>query len=241
MPRRLTFVLMLGVLGACTHPLEIVGEGDILSATGENDCLLEQQPCEAVAVTEYVETYTAVPRSGFIFMGWEGCASTTNECSFDVTEEVVIDNWFTTAPSLVAKFAPDCSSAPADTFTSIQQAIFNGKGCASGGCHSGNSPAGNMSLSSGSSFTNTVGRPAASSPLQRVQPGNANNSYLFRKVSAKTNPGSFSISGSPMPLGGNALSDSQLAALAAWINAGAPQTGRSSESNEVEVLLGACT
>ena len=123
----------------------------------------------------------------------------------------------------------------------FQQAIFNGKGCASGGCHSGNRPAGNMNLSSGSSFTNTVGRPAASSPLQRIQPGNANNSYLFRKVSAKTNPGSFSISGSPMPLGGNALSDSQLAALAAWINAGAPQTGRSSESNEVEVLLGACT
>ena len=240
MPERLALILTLALLGACTHPIEIVGEGDILSASGEHDCLMEQQPCEAVAVTAYVETYTAVPRPGSEFVGWEGCTSNTNACSFDVSESVVIDNWFKTAPALIAKFSRDCSDAPADTFTSIQQAIFTGKGCASGGCHSGSRPTGNMNLASGSSFANTVGRQAASSPLQRIKPGDANNSYLFRKVSAKTNPGSFSISGSPMPLTGSALSPSQLAALAAWINAGAPRTGRAPETNEVEILLGAC-
>jgi PAB1-binding protein PBP1 len=174
-------------------------------------------------------------------VGWDGCPDpSANVCSFDVSKDVVVDNWFTTTPPLIAEFATECDDAPPDTFTSIQQVIFNGKGCSSGGCHSGNNPPAGMNLSSGNSFANTVGRPAVSSSLTRIEPGDANNSYLFRKVSAKTNPGSFTISGSPMPLSGSALSTSQLAGLAAWINAGAPQTGRSSESNEVEVLLGAC-
>ncbi len=240
MPARLLLIVMLGALGACTHPLEIVGEGDILSASGERDCLMEDQPCKAVALTEYLETYTAVARQGSTFVGWEGCSSTTNECSFNIPGEVVIDYWFTTTPPLTAKFAPDCSDAPPDTFTSIQEAIFTGRGCSSGGCHSGSRPTGGMNLSAGNSFANTVGKPASSSALKRIEPGDANNSYLYRKVSAKTNPGSFTISGSPMPFNRPALSAAQLAALAAWIDAGAPQTGRSSELNEVEVLLGAC-
>ena len=242
MHRPLAVLALLGLLTACTHPLEIVGQGDLLSATGENDCLLEQQPCEAVAVTEYIETYTAVPRPGFVFAGWEGCESDTNECSFNVPEAVVIDNWFTTAPPLIATFVADsnCSEAPADTFATIQQVIFNGRGCSSGGCHSGNRPTGNMNLSNGNSFAATVGVRAASSPLNRIQAGDANNSYLFRKVSASTNPGSFTISGNPMPFGRNPLSQAQLDALALWIDAGAPQTGRASPGNEVEQLLGAC-
>lgn len=52
--------------------------------------------------------------------------------------------------------------------------------------------------------------------------------------------GSFQISGNPMPLAVTALSADQLAALALWIDAGAPQFGRAGELNEIERLLGLC-
>ena len=51
---------------ACSHPIEIVGEGDVLSATGDRDCLLEEfhagiEKCSKNTVLgEYMETYSAV-------------------------------------------------------------------------------------------------------------------------------------------------------------------------------------
>ncbi|MFT5484327.1 MAG: hypothetical protein ACI9GW_002990, partial [Halieaceae bacterium] len=43
---KILFALTLLILiTACSHPLEISGEGDINSSSGENDCLLEDQPC----------------------------------------------------------------------------------------------------------------------------------------------------------------------------------------------------
>ena len=98
-----------------------------------------------------------------------------------------------------------------------------------------------MNLSTGNAYANIVNVDAQTGGgLKRVLPGDANNSYLYHKVSAKSNPGSFQISGSPMPLVGSALSDNQLKALGVWINAGAPHTGRATELREVEQLLGLC-
>jgi len=232
----------LFALAACTHPLDIVGQGDIRSASGDNDCLLEEAPCEVVAVDAYAETYSAQPRSGYIFAGWDNCPEAQDDnCLIDVPAEVVHDNWGKTAPTLIARFALDCSAAPASSFAAIQTAIFNGKGCSSGGCHSGGRPQAGLNLSSGSSYASIVNVTAQSGGgLKRVLPGSAQDSYLYRKVAARTNPGSFRISGSPMPLVGSPLSVDQLAALALWIDAGAPQTGRVGELNEVEQLLGLC-
>ena len=53
--------------------------------------------------------------------------------------------------------------------------------------------------------------------LDRIEPGDPANSYLFRKVS-----GEGDISGSPMPLGSQPLSSEQIELLRAWILAGAP-------------------
>ncbi len=36
------FIAVLACLAGCSHPLEIAGEGDILSASGERDCSLEE-------------------------------------------------------------------------------------------------------------------------------------------------------------------------------------------------------
>jgi len=242
MKASILFVLLVLVVGGCTHPIDIVGEGDIRSSSGGHDCLLEDLPCKAVAINEYIETYIPQPRSGYRFVGWDNCLSQDGEnCVFNVTAATVQQNWFKTMPALVAKFAPLCESAPVDSFAAIQTVIFNGKGCSGGGCHSGGSPANGMNLSNGKSYLSIFNVTAeAGGGLKRILPGDAASSYLYRKVSAKTSPGSFPISGSPMPKVGTALSNDQLAALALWINAGAPQFGRANELNEIERLLGLC-
>jgi hypothetical protein len=235
-------LILLALIASCTHPLEIVGNGDIMSASGDHDCLLEQQPCEAVAVNKYVETYMPLARNGYRFVGWENCLVQEGEyCVWNVNTKTVHKNWGQTMPPLIAKFAPQCAGAPAASFTAIQNVIFNGKGCSNNGCHGGGQPANGMSLSNGNSYNAIVNVAArAGGGLKRVLPGDASSSFLYRKVAARTSPGSFSIAGSPMPLTGSALSTNQLAALALWIDAGAPESGRADELNEVERLLGLC-
>lgn len=77
---RIDRIVLLGIalvmLNACRHPIEIWGEGDILSATGDRDCLLEDfqaglANCVENDVTgDYEETYTGVPRAGYQFRRW---------------------------------------------------------------------------------------------------------------------------------------------------------------------------
>ena len=234
--------VLLAVLVGCTHPIDITGEGDIRSSSGDNDCLLEELPCEAVALGAYIETYRPEPRSGFQFAGWDNCLTQQEDrCVFNVDAETVLENWGKTMPPLVAKFAPVCEAAPGTSFAAIQTVIFNGKGCSNVGCHGGNAPANGMSLATGRAYDAIVNVTArAGGGLNRVLPGDPRNSFLYRKVAARTNPGSFTVAGSPMPLSGSALTESQLAALALWIDAGAPQFGRADELNEVERLLGLC-
>jgi hypothetical protein len=68
-------------------------------------------------------------------------------------------------------------------------------------------------------YANIVGRPAPEqSQLDLVQPGNPEASYLLKKVR-----GDAGITGSRMPRDGPPfLSSQQIAGLAAWIQAGAP-------------------
>ena len=61
----LSTLIFLAFVTACSHPLEIVGEGDIVSSTGTNDCSLEEQPCDNYVTGDYKVTYMAVPRSGW--------------------------------------------------------------------------------------------------------------------------------------------------------------------------------
>ncbi len=104
---RLTLILLVsGILWACSHPLEIVGDGDIRSSTGSNDCLLEAQPCPNVVVNDYHVTYTADPRSGWQFMGWEGCGEQHPDCTFSIPGNSVNQFWGQTVPPLRAVFTP---------------------------------------------------------------------------------------------------------------------------------------
>ena len=98
---------------ACSHPIDIVGEGDVTSASGSRTCLLENyQAGDDVCSKNYVvgayqETYYAMPRVGWQFDHWGGyCTNAiTNECSFNIPAATVQQYWGQTAPPLQAVFA----------------------------------------------------------------------------------------------------------------------------------------
>jgi len=103
------------------------------------------------------------------------------------------------------------------TFTAVQQQIFTAS-CAFSGCHGGSSPAQGMDLQAGAAFNNIVNVASGeNSSLDRIEPFDPDNSYLYLKVL-----GDPSISGSRMPRGAPALSQSLLDLLRDWIERGAP-------------------
>jgi PKD repeat protein len=103
------------------------------------------------------------------------------------------------------------------TLTAVQQQIFS-QSCAFSGCHGGSSPAEGMDLRSGSAYANIVNvRSSQMSSLDRIEPSDPENSYLYLKVT-----GDSSISGVRMPRGGAALSQDLIDLLRDWIERGAP-------------------
>lgn len=238
-------LLLVTLLAACTHPTDINGSGDIVSASGDRDCLLEDAPCAPVIIGDYLETYTAIPRDGFEFTGWSGCQSADAEaCSFNVSAAVTNQYWFQAGFPFAANFAALCQDAPATTFAAIQRELFIEPNCATSLCHSpsGAADAGNLSLTDALAFDQLVDVDATKVALKRVLPGDAQSSYLYLSLLAKK-PGQRDVipgDALPMPSIGSALTDNQLRALELWINAGAPQTGRASLDNQIEQLLGLC-
>lgn len=119
-------ITFLFLVTACSHPLEISGEGDILSASGERTCLLEefqaaQDNCrENYAVFEYEETYYATPRAGWYFDRWENYCkgAATNECSFLIRVDVVRFAWGAIVAPLRAVFLKN-GSIPSSEFVNV--------------------------------------------------------------------------------------------------------------------------
>jgi hypothetical protein len=115
----LFFCIALAI-SACDHPLEIKGQGDIMSLSGDRNCSLEEFQAGATNCSRntvqgaYVETYTAQPRSGWVFNRWENycTAAATNSCSFTIPADLVQKNYGATMPALVAVFTPEAGSNP---------------------------------------------------------------------------------------------------------------------------------
>ena len=113
---KVLFAALLAALStACSHPLEPVGQGDILSLSNTRNCLLEDYQARLgncddnfIAGSNYTETYTAQPRAGWTFSHWENyCQNVvSNECSFDIPIEFVAQAAGLTVPPLRAIFAP---------------------------------------------------------------------------------------------------------------------------------------
>ncbi len=118
---RLLAIVTLASLAGCSHPLEIAGEGDIVSASGERDCSLEEYNSGAPTCSEnyiigaYDEIYQALPRPGWEFEGWGNCQHAnpqTQYCGFSVPAKTVQDFWGNTVPPLVAYFAKFSAAVP---------------------------------------------------------------------------------------------------------------------------------
>lgn len=115
----------------------------------------------------------------------------------------------------IATFEVEEAPTPATTLTELQVQIFTPT-CATSGCHSGGSPAQGMNLSAGQTFANTVNVPSAQNGnLDRIEPNDADNSYLVQKVEGTA------AGGGRMPLGQPALSNDQIQAIRSWIEEGA--------------------
>ncbi len=120
---------------------------------------------------------------------------------------------------------PTCDT----TWKAIQKTIFQGDGCTSSKCHSGDQPAGGLNLEGDAALDQLLfQKPQASitSPMYLIQPGEQALSFLYLKTEAATEgtalpPGG----GAPMPFGLTPISADHLSALRLWIRAGAPRTG----------------
>ena len=100
---------------ACSHPIEIVGDGDVLSLSGNRDCFLEdylggQDNCtKNYVIGAYDETYFAAPRPGQKFDGWGNYCTdpgADHSCGFNFPANVVQLAWRKTMPALEATFTP---------------------------------------------------------------------------------------------------------------------------------------
>jgi len=114
----------------------------------------------------------------------------------------------------IEAFAP---TAPAPTQVSFDevQAVFT-QNCALSGCHNASSRAAGLSLQA-PAFDNIVAVPAGQMPgFSRIEPGNADDSYIIRKLEG--GPG---ILGSRMPLRRQPLPQSTIDLIRSWIDAGA--------------------
>ncbi len=99
------------------------------------------------------------------------------------------------------------------TFTFIQENVFT-PSCTFSGCHSGATPAAGQNLTAGQAFNNIVGVASIQMPaLNRVEPGDPDNSYLVRKIEG--------TAGTRMPLGRDPLSPELIATIRQWITEGA--------------------
>ena len=97
----LVIATALGLIQACSHPIDIVGDGDVTSASGTRNCTLEDHAAglancsKNYVIGAYNETYSATPRPGWLFHRWVNyCSSATNnQCSFNLTAATVGQFW----------------------------------------------------------------------------------------------------------------------------------------------------
>jgi hypothetical protein len=110
---------------------------------------------------------------------------------------------------------PSVSTTKLSTFGEIQQQVFT-PSCAFSGCHAGSTPAGNLNLSAGNSYSQLVNVQAQFlfTDKMRVSPDSSSQSALILTL-ITSNPGQ------RMPQGGTPLSSAVIDSIRKWIDDGA--------------------
>lgn len=104
---------------------------------------------------------------------------------------------------------------PTATFSRVKSEIL--PTCSAAGCHGRIAPQESLVLTPDVAYAQIVGVASLEVPsLRRVAPGDATNSYLYRKVTG------VGITGDRMPQGGPFLTDAQISLVRDWIRRGAP-------------------
>jgi hypothetical protein len=105
---------------------------------------------------------------------------------------------------------------PTATFTRVQNEIFTPT-CGALGCHDPLGRQQGLILTAGRGYGDVVNVPSTEvSSLKLVAPSDADNSYLYRKITGA------GITGDRMPQGGPYLTDAQIKLVRDWIRRGAP-------------------
>jgi hypothetical protein len=108
-----SLVFCMVIATGCSHPLEIIGQGNIISDSGNRDCTLAAFQGNAATCTEnivlghYDETYTAVPEASWQFFRWLNYCQKDDlpECAFEVPAAITNLAWGESVPPLVAEFS----------------------------------------------------------------------------------------------------------------------------------------
>ena len=128
---------------------------------------------------------------------------------------------------------PQAPQAPCDsTFIAIARLVFADAHCTTSNCHAPgpDAPVVGLDLTESKAYKLLVGvAPAAKvgSTFLRVNPGDEQTSLLYRKLAAAEPAGEAlpADGGAPMPIDLPPIAAEKLAALRAWIRAGADETG----------------
>jgi len=130
--------VMVLLLQACSHPIEIEGDGDVTTVSGNRTCLLEDfqaglDNCSKnYVVGAYAETYRPVARPGWFFDHWAtycpSAVAPNYDCSFSVPESTVQEFYGQTMPPLRAVFKAGVplSTAPVTNQMAIIDTDTNG-------------------------------------------------------------------------------------------------------------------
>ena len=104
---------------------------------------------------------------------------------------------------------------PTATFSRVKAEIL--PTCSAVGCHGRIAPQESLILTPEGAYAQIVGVPSIEvASLKRVTPGDATNSYIYRKITG------VGITGDRMPQGGPFLTDAQISLVKDWIRRGAP-------------------
>ena len=106
----------------------------------------------------------------------------------------------------------ECEEGLTATFSSIQSEVFSTR-CAVSGCHVENSI--DPVLSTGQAYNNILNVMSINPPFPYIYPSRSDSSYIINKLRG------VNIQGERMPLIKQALSNSVIDSVAAWIDRGA--------------------